>query len=216
MPDQSPTLEIIAFPLGVYQTNCYVVNAGELGGFVVDCGFEPDRLIQLVQQQTRTPEAVVLTHAHLDHIGGLFAFRKHFPDVPIWIHEAEEQWLLDPERNLSALLDTPTTAPPADRLLREGDVLELAGQRWAVLHTPGHSPGSVTLYCEAAGLAFVGDTLFNGSVGRTDFPGCSMETLSESIRTKLYTLPDETDALPGHGPATTIGHEKATNPYVRP
>lgn len=211
-----PDLRIAAFPLGGYQTNCYVVDAGEAGSFVVDCGLDADPLIEHVAQQGLSPTAVVLTHAHVDHIGGLFAFRKRFPGVPIWIHEAEEHWLLDAERNLSAFSGTPTTAPPADRLLREGEALELAGLSWSVLHTPGHSPGSITLHSDAVGLAFVGDALFNGSIGRTDFPGCSMETLADSIRTKLYTLPDETDALPGHGPPTTIGHEKATNPFVRP
>lgn len=208
------------FALGQFQTNCSIVHDDERV-FVVDCGQEPDALLDRLQEICdglgRQPEAFVLTHAHLDHIGGLFEARKRFPKSPIWIHEREENWLIDAEANLSALGHFgAVTAPPADRTLIEGDELNLPGGPWKVLHTPGHSPGSITLYSAAGQTAFVGDALFAGSIGRTDFPGCSFEELAESIKTKLYTLPGETMALPGHGPATMIGHEKATNPFVRP
>lgn len=106
------------------------------------------------------------------------------------------------------------TARGPDRTVDEGDTLSIAGRSWRVFHTPGHSPGSITLYDAAGGVALVGDTLFAGSVGRTDFPGCSAATLADSIRTKLYTLPDSTKILPGHGPATTVGAEKRSNPFV--
>ncbi|MEM0982776.1 MAG: MBL fold metallo-hydrolase [Planctomycetota bacterium] len=216
-PTDRPTVE--AFPLGMYQTNCYIVRGTPAGGgsglFVVDCGQDPEPLLARLDELGGAPEVWLLTHAHLDHIGGLYKAREKFPETPIWIHSAEEHWLQDAEANLSAFGPMPTTAPPPDRTLQEGETLTLAGFEWKVLHVPGHSPGSAAYVCESAGLCFGGDALFAGSIGRTDFPGCSMEQLSESIKTRLYTLPDETAVLPGHGPATTIGREQATNPFVQ-
>jgi hydroxyacylglutathione hydrolase len=216
----APTTRIEPFALGAYQTNCYLVRTE--GGdrppraWVVDVGENPTPLLDRIAELALEPEAFVLTHAHLDHIAGLHEARRRFPGTPIWIHRAEEHWLLDAERNLSALSGRPVTAPPPDRLLDEDDVLDLAGGSWGVLHTPGHSPGSITLHNPELDVAFVGDALFQGSIGRTDFPGSSFETLAESIRTKLYPMPRGTVALPGHGPRTTIGHERDTNPFVRP
>jgi glyoxylase-like metal-dependent hydrolase (beta-lactamase superfamily II) len=118
--------------------------------------------------------------------------------------------------NLSAMMGMDVTAPGPDELLHDGDQLSLAGSRWNVLHTPGHSPGGVTFYHEESGQALVGDTLFQGSIGRTDFPGSDTQTLLKSIRKRLYALPDETVIYPGHGEPSTIGREKRTNPFVRP
>ncbi|USN98354.1 MAG: MBL fold metallo-hydrolase [Phycisphaeraceae bacterium] len=212
------SIEIETFCLGPYQTNCYVVRSragGKDACWVADMSFDSGVLLGRVDQLGLVPEAFVLTHAHVDHIAGLFGARKRFPATPIWIHEAEELWLLDAERNLSALSPMPMTAPPADRLLRDGDELALGGHVWRVLHTPGHSPGGVSLYQAEAGVCLCGDALFAGSIGRTDFPGSDFATLERSIREKLYTLPGETVLYPGHGPATTVGAEKATNPFVR-
>ena len=212
-----PTIE--TFSLGPYQTNCYIVRGGpDADGrekcWVADVGFEPGPMLARIADLGLTPEAFVLTHAHLDHIAGLFEARRRFPHTPIWIHEAEKDWLTDDRQNLSAFSPTPVTAPPADTLLRDGDELDLAGQTWRVLHTPGHSPGGIALYCEPAAVCLCGDALFNGSIGRTDFPGSDFDTLAASIRSKLYTLPDETVLYPGHGPTTTVGAEKQSNPFV--
>lgn len=204
------------FALGPFETNCYVVRVGESRCcWIVDAGYQPAELIAHVQAEGLTPEAIVLTHAHADHIAGIREVLGVFPGIPVWLHAAEREWLADPELNLSAAMGLGVTAPGPDATLEHGQELELQGSSWRVFHTPGHSPGSVTLYCEEAGLALVGDALFAGSIGRTDFPGSSFETLANSIRDHLYTLPPETRALPGHGPETTIGREAAGNPFVR-
>lgn len=218
-PD-APGIE--GFALGLYGTNCYVVTgpghaaASERPAWIVDAGLDPQELIASVRGRGLRPELLVLTHAHLDHIAGVGEVRRAFPGIQILVHEAEEAWLNDPLLNLSAMTGEPVTAPGPDRTLREGDVLELGGQAWAVLHTPGHSPGGISLYNAAAGIVIAGDALFAGSIGRTDFPGSDPRTLADSIRRKLYTLPDETIVYPGHGPPTTIGREKRSNPFVRP
>jgi glyoxylase-like metal-dependent hydrolase (beta-lactamase superfamily II) len=216
-PDHNP--EIRVFALGPFETNCYVISGQDPKPgdpcWVVDCGIEPGRMINQIEALGLEPEAVVLTHAHLDHIAGLFAFRRRFPRTPIWIHRAEEQWLTDPMLNLSARHGIEVTGPTPDRLLDDRETLTLLGQPWEVRHTPGHSPGGITLYHKPSNTAIVGDTLFAGSIGRQDFPGSDFATLSKSIRERLYTLPGETIVLPGHGPTTTIGREKIGNPFVR-
>lgn len=215
------TPRITRFTLGPFQTNCYVVreDAAAPACWVVDCGMEPAPLLAFLETERLEPEVVVLTHAHADHIGGLHDLRAKFPGCPIWIHRDEELWLTDAERNLSALGGHPMTAPPPDRLLDHAEVLELGGRSWEVRHTPGHSPGSISLVeVEPAGPApvvFAGDALFAGSIGRTDFPGSSFEQLERAIRRQLYTLSPETVVLPGHGPPTTIGEERLSNPFVR-
>lgn len=207
---------------GPYATNCYVVDVSqpEPACWVIDAGFEPEEIIGLVEAwqaeagADRLPDALILTHAHIDHMAGVAAFKARFPAVPVLIHEAEARWLNDPELNLSVFSGIPTTAPGPDRTLAHGQLLTLGDTSWRVVHVPGHSPGSIALACEQEPVAIVGDALFRGSVGRTDFPGCSMEQLANSIRAHLYTLDPETVALPGHGPSTVIGEEMATNPFV--
>lgn len=220
MPDESQPaashIRIQRFTLGPYETNCYVVADTREGVcWVVDAGMGPEPLIEAVRKGGWKPLAVVLTHAHLDHIAGVAAVLTAFPKTPVWIHKDEERWLGDPELNLSAFAGVPVTAPGPDRLLLDGEVLALGQTRWTVLHTPGHSPGGIALYEPGLGLAIVGDALFAGSIGRTDFPGSRFETLAASIREKLYTLPGDTRVLPGHGPDTTIAQERLGNPFVR-
>jgi hydroxyacylglutathione hydrolase len=216
MANPPAPLLIDTFTLGPWETNCYVVRVGGPHDcWIIDAGFEPGAMIARVRGLGLRPAALILTHAHLDHIAGVREVLAAFPGTPVMIHEAEREWLVDPELNLSAAIGMPVTAPAPDALLRDGQVLELDGLSWRVLHTPGHSPGGVSLVNAEHATALVGDALFAGSVGRTDFPGSSPEVLARSIREKLYVLPDATRVLPGHGPATTIGREKATNPFVR-
>ncbi|MGE3106907.1 MAG: MBL fold metallo-hydrolase [Phycisphaerales bacterium] len=229
LSESTPRVE--CFTLGPYGTNCYVVSvagdgaSGEVGGggrcWIVDASFEPAPIIRHVRESGLAPEALVLTHAHVDHIAGASEVVSAFSDpasgsrLPVWIHADEEQWLSDPVLNLSAMGGAAVTAPGPDRLLRHGDMLDLGGSRWRVIHTPGHSPGGITLYCAEAGTAIVGDALFAGSIGRTDFPGGDHELLLRSIRQRLFSLPGDTRVFPGHGPRTTIDREKRFNPFVR-
>jgi hydroxyacylglutathione hydrolase len=206
---------IRGYPLGPWQTNTYLVaDPGTKTCWVVDPSFGPAKVLEDIAKEGVKPVAIVLTHAHVDHIGGIADVLKAWPRLPIWIHRVEKDWLENPLLNLSDGAGMAITAPAPERLLQDGDVLELGQMRWKVLHTPGHTPGGVTLYNEDAQIAIVGDTLFAGSVGRTDLPGGDFETLETAIRSKLYTLPEETRCLPGHGPATTIGEEMANNPFV--
>lgn len=213
-----PHLQI--FPLGDFQTNCLIVTQGQpLPGkpcLIVDCGYEPAPLIDAVESQQLKPALIVLTHAHADHIAGLTELHSRLGPVPIVMHQAEENWLNDPMLNLSAALGRNVTAPAPERFIGEGDTVALEDLIFDIHHTPGHSPGSITLHHGPSKTAIVGDTLFMGSIGRTDFPGSSFETLADSIRTRLYTLDPETACHPGHGPSTTVGREMQTNPYVRP
>lgn len=212
---------IETFTLGPWATNCYLVHPGSDNGaasgtcWVADVSFEPGELIRRVQELALKPEAVVLTHAHVDHIAGVGEFVRAFPGTPVWVHEDEEAWLDDPMLNLSAAAGVPVTCPRAGRLLRHGEALELGGQTWEVRHTPGHSPGSIALVHTESKRVIAGDALFAGSVGRTDFPGSDPRTLERSIREQLYTLADEFTFYPGHGPTSTVGRERRTNPFVR-
>ncbi len=206
-------VQIRSVALGVYQTNCYTVRCGDQL-WIVDAGFDPEPLIELASESGLKPAAIILTHAHPDHIAGVPAVLERFPATPVFVHEAEARWLTDPDLNLSSLMGQPLSIEPADRLLHDGETLSLNGSTWRVLHTPGHSPGSISLACEDVPVVIAGDALFSGSVGRTDFPNSDPAVLAESIRSKLYTLSEDTTVFPGHGPSTTIGHEKATNPFV--
>ncbi len=203
--------------LGPFDTNCYIVTAADTKDcWIIDPGFEPGEAVQYVQGERLQPAAVILTHAHLDHVAGLAEVLGAFPGIPVLGHESERDWPGTPELNLSAQYGIPIVAPGATRFIGEGETLRLGEDAWRVLHTPGHSPGSLAFVNDVSGEAVVGDTLFAGSIGRTDFPRASFAELERSIREKLYTLPDSTVVYPGHGPATTIGREKRGNPFVRP
>jgi glyoxylase-like metal-dependent hydrolase (beta-lactamase superfamily II) len=172
-------------------------------------------ILDFLREQGLSVGAILNTHGHADHIGGNAAIKEAFPEAPIIIGANETHLLADADANLSAPFGLPITSPPADDTVREGDTLEVAGIPFEVLDVPGHSPGHVVfLYRDNPPVLFGGDVLFRGSIGRTDFPGCDGRLFLEGIRSKILTLPPETVVYSGHGPVTTVGYEKRTNPFV--
>lgn len=214
---------VTGFPAGSYAANCFVL-AAEAGAacVVVDPGQDCEEpLAELLAEHRLTPVAVLCTHGHFDHIFSVAPVCDGH-DVPAWIHPDDRALLADPLRGLSdqamAFFGGRLTLrePREVRELADGVTMELAGLRITVDHTPGHTQGSVVFHTgtEAARLVLAGDTLFAGSIGRTDLPGGDPDQIMESLRTKLLPLPDDTIVLPGHGSTTTIGRERAGNPFL--
>jgi hydroxyacylglutathione hydrolase len=224
--EKSPP-SIKSIPSAPFDENSYLIQLpGREDCIIVDPGIEWDRVLEAIEEsvaggpggQAPRLAAILNTHGHADHIAGNEAVKQRYPDAPLIIGELDADKLTDAIGNLSAGYGMPMVSPPADRTVREGDVLELAGLRWTVRETPGHCRGHVAFIALDLDPIVVlgGDVLFAGGIGRTDFPDGDAEALARSIVEKLYTLPDSTVVLPGHGPATTIGREKRSNPFVGP
>ncbi|MEM7627118.1 MAG: MBL fold metallo-hydrolase [Planctomycetota bacterium] len=211
----STELTIEVFALGDFQTNCFVVARPGGAAWLVDVGQAPGAMLDYIDDAGLNVEKIILTHAHADHVAGLAEAMEKFPGVPVYIHGDEKEFCGDPVLNLSQFISQPIVAPTPTDTLAHGDTLELDGLTFSVRHTPGHSPGGITLVQPENAVALVGDTLFAGSIGRFDFPTSDGQTLLKSIHEQLLTLPDNTRVLPGHGPETTIGQERASNPYLR-
>ncbi|MFA5239760.1 MAG: MBL fold metallo-hydrolase [Phycisphaerae bacterium] len=203
--------------LGAYETNCYILRENEAvkDCLIIDTGLDARELVDFLETHKLNPAAVVLTHGHVDHIVGLAKLQDRFPNVKVYIHKLDAGMLTGEKNNLSAMTGVPFISKPADYLLQDADVIEQAGIKLDILHTPGHTQGGICLYSKDDEIVFVGDTLFAGSVGRTDMPGGNSTQLIKSIKQKLCTLPDETICYPGHGPETTIKQEKANNPFLQ-
>ncbi len=200
-----------------FQQNTFVVSHADTSEcLIIDPGLEPDKIVQVLEEQNLTPTAILITHGHSDHIGGNHAIKARWPECAIVIGGGDAAKLTDPTLNLSADYGTAITSPPADKTVADGDVFTAAGLALEVLEIPGHSIGHVVyLYRDGSPMAlFGGDVLFAGSIGRTDFPDGDFQQLADAIHGKLFTLDDETVVYPGHGPETTIGAEKRANPFV--
>jgi glyoxylase-like metal-dependent hydrolase (beta-lactamase superfamily II) len=206
-------ISIEALSLGPLQTNAYLLKDPESNqAVIIDPGMNPQSLIKRIADLDVV--AILLTHAHFDHIGGVDEIRK-LKNCPVYIHDLEADWLTDAKKNGSlrwSEVTPPIITDAAEFGLAEGMKLELLGVSFKVFHTPGHSPGSVSFLYE--NHLFGGDVLFKLGVGRTDLAGGSERVLLDSIHNKLFKLDDAVKVYPGHGPRTTIGYEKANNPYV--
>lgn len=202
-------------PLGPLQTNCYCLWNDKKECIIFDPGEEAGKLINWITANQLKPQAILLTHAHFDHIGAVDKVRERF-SIPLYVHQKEAKWLLDPSLNGSQRfgMSDLISLKPADYILSNERSLTVSGFSFKLFETPGHSPGSISYYFAEEHVVFSGDTLFMGSIGRTDLPGGNHEELLKSIHENLLTLPEDTVVLSGHGPETTIMDEMDSNPFL--
>ncbi|MGB6339851.1 MAG: MBL fold metallo-hydrolase [Candidatus Aminicenantaceae bacterium] len=198
--------------VGALETNCYIVYCEEtLECAVIDPGAEPEKIFRLIGQKGLKPTILINTHGHVDHIGANRDIKDKF-DIPLYLHAADKPMLESVLQSELSFFLGAKESPPPDKYLEEGDEIKIGYVSLSVIHTPGHSPGSVCLMGD--GILFSGDTLFFGGVGRTDLPGGSWSEMESSIREKIFTLPADTVVLPGHGPTTTVDQETKFNPFI--
>lgn len=208
-------VECVVSPM--FMENAFLIYLeGEMECLIVDPSFDTDSLLSRIDSAGLKPSTILNTHGHSDHIAGNQRMKDRYPEVPLIIGENDAFKLQDPQANLSAQYGLNLISPPADQTLKHGQTIELANIEWEVRLTPGHSIGHIVLVAHelTPSLVIGGDVLFRESIGRTDFADGSFEDLETSIREQLYTLPEDTVVLTGHGDATTIGHEKQFNPFV--
>ena len=207
-------LTTASLTVGELAVNCwFLVNEDRKEALVFDPGDEAERIRSYAEQKGWKIAGILLTHGHADHMGGAEEL-KRLTEAEIYALAEEEPLLKNGKTNLSVFIMRRVITMEADEYVRAGQELTLSGIRLKVLRTPGHTPGGCCFYCEEAGCVFAGDTLFQGSVGRSDFPGGSMSELVRSVKEKLFPLPDDTKVYPGHGEETTIAFEKQYNPFV--
>jgi glyoxylase-like metal-dependent hydrolase (beta-lactamase superfamily II) len=209
-------IRIQTFSGGDFQENGYLVLCGEGGpGIVIDPGASASSMVDFLEAEGMGLEAIVLTHAHLDHVEGVPRVLDFAPDTPIYLHEADGPLYAAVEQQARAFnLPSIGSLPAPSHTMEHGEELNFGECRFQIRHAPGHAPGHVILFWEEEGVAFVGDVVFLGAIGRADLPGGDYHQLMESIRTQVLSLPDETRLLTGHGPETTVGWERRTNPFL--
>ena len=202
---------------GGYMENCYIVRRDDRTDcLIIDPGLDPDAIIEQIEKLGLTPTHILATHGHLDHVFGAAALLEKWPDCHFIIGRRDAPFLKDPQLNLSGVFAMPIMCPDAHRLVEEGDTIEAAGIEFTVLDIPGHTPGHVVYVCTdmSPTRVFVGDVIFAGSIGRTDFPGGDLDTLLSGIREKLFTMPEDTILLSGHGEEMSVGMQRKTNPFA--
>ena len=197
--------------VGDLRTNCYILQSNN-AAIIIDPGAEPERIVRFIRDIKVKPSQIIVTHTHFDHVLGVDVVRAKL-DIPFLIHHDDLSMLESMQSRVHQFMGFEVPPPPrVDSYLKDRDVLTVGDETVQVLHTPGHSPGSISI--SGRGYVFTGDALFNQSIGRTDLPGGDLKTLIHSIRDRLFKLKDETIVYPGHGPETTIGDEKLANPFV--
>lgn len=210
-------ISIITVETPSFGQNAYIAHrVDQTTCFLVDTGFDPDMVIAEVERRQLEPAAILITHGHIDHIAGISEILRKWSNCDIWIGDKEKDKLSDPMKNLSGAFGMPVSIDGPIRSLADGEEIEPAEIPIRVLHIPGHSRGHVAfqVLCSDRQAVFVGDIIFSGSIGRTDFPDGNMQQLLTGIREKILSLPEDTLLFPGHGPSTTVGEERQDNPFL--
>ncbi len=204
-------IEYKTIQVGALETNCYVIFNEENFAIILDPGGEGEKISLFIEEKKLRPLMIINTHGHADHCGANKLLKEKY-SIPILLHRDDIEILNSFENQFIFPLMGGNPSPNPDKFLKDGDFIEFGETSLKIIHTPGHTPGSISIFAD--GILFSGDLIFSGSVGRTDLPGGSWNQLINSIRNKILTLPDETIILPGHGPSTTVKEERENNPFI--
>lgn len=206
-------MKIVRIPAGIYAANCYIIySEATRDGIVVDPGGDVDDILATIKENQLQIKSIVLTHGHADHIGGIVELKSSL-SIPVMVHEDDKELLVDGNKNLSSIMAMGAIEIEPDVLLKDGDIIEFRNEKAEIIHTPGHTRGGICI--KIGDNIITGDTLFAGSIGRTDLLGGDYDTIIQSIKEKLMIYPDEIKIFPGHGAPSTIGKERVSNPFLR-